>query len=134
MLWRGKSRNFEDILSAFLNYSSSSKTGVESNINLTFPNFHLIMLDASKEYDHTNDDDNDNDDGGNVDKAVEQAINLGCQVRESVYTDRVCMTCPNKWYSLCYYSIAVTWAVFFKLNSTYLGSYQVTEAHMFYIV
>lgn len=71
MLWRGKSRNFEDILSAFLNYSSSSKTDVESNINLTFPNFHLIMLDVSKEYDHYG-----------TDKAVEQAIDLGCQVRK----------------------------------------------------
>lgn len=71
MLWRGKSRNFEDILSAFLNYSSSSKTDVESNINLTFPNFHLIMLDVSKEYDKSG-----------TDKAVEQAINLGCQVRK----------------------------------------------------
>ncbi len=71
MLWRGKSRNFEDILNAFLNHSSSSKTDVESNINLTLPNFHLIMLDVSKEYDHTA-----------ADKAVEQAIELGCQVRK----------------------------------------------------
>lgn len=73
MLWRGKSRNFEDILSAFLNYSSSSKPDVESNINLTFPNFHLIMLDVSKEYDQIG-----------ADKAVEQAINLGCQVRKYI--------------------------------------------------
>lgn len=74
MLWRGKSRNFEDILSAFLNYSSNSKTDVESNINLTFPNFHLIMLDVNKEYDHS----------GGADKVVEQAIDLGCQVRKYI--------------------------------------------------
>lgn len=73
MLWRSKSRNFEDILSAFLNYSSSAKPDVESNINLTFPNFHLIMLNVSKEYDHT----------GADNKAVEEAINLGCQVRNN---------------------------------------------------
>lgn len=83
MLWRGKSRNFEDILSAFLSYSSSSKTNVESNINLTFPNFHLIMVNVSKEYDYTGG-------GGGTDKAVQQAIELGCQVRNDDVVSSVC--------------------------------------------